>query len=346
MVNGMKTSDIRKWKMGIKARRGCLFALVFLFAVMGISVYAKYYTQSSKYGVAIASGVYFTANHATSVQANNNQYFESVVSLGYIGGDYNFDFEVRNYENNLLFNESAVVIPYSVSFWLEDTPTDANYYVSYDGEEQRKLTAGKENAVTYSLHSIAGGAALANKYNITIDALTDADHIPVPIYVEVITEPGAVIDRVLRGKMVLNSTVRNASYIESQEFIVPDEYANDAEKFLQIQKMSEFTYEIRTVGAISDDESMTEKLKLMWDPEILEIDQYDASYLKWKEETGNTAPLRTAEGMNYIILDVMPYSASVVYFFRGENFEEVTNMATLNAAVLAEKYQDSTGNGE
>ncbi len=309
-----------------------------LLVATGIYTYAKYYAQSVKSGIAIASGVYFTSNYAVEALPESHDFFESIITVGYAGGDYSYDFEVRNYENNLLFNESAIVIPYSVSFWILEQPDSAKYYVSYDGGMQRELVAGVENKVDYLYHSIGGGSAKVNKYNITIDAVDGTVHVPVPIYVEVTTEPGAVLDRTLRGKMVLNSSVRNDTYIESQEFVVANDTVVDTEKFAQIKELSEFTYEIRTVGAVSDEESMTEKLKLTWDPDILEIDQYDDSYTKWKEETGRTVPLETAEGLYYITIDVMPYSASVVYFFRGENFDSVTSMATLNDAIEAEKY--------
>lgn len=329
----------RRRKTEQKARRVIVFLSLFLaLAIGGSYVYAKYYAQSYQKGVAIASGIYFTANYAIEDDTEED-FFESVVSTIYQGADFSFDFEVRNYENNLLFNESTVEIPYSVSFWLEEAPTGATYTVTYGGEA-RTITAGKPAAPTFSMHSIAGGKAIANKYTIFVD-VEEQTHTPIPVYVEVKTESGSIINSELRGRMVFSSEQRSESYIESQKFVVSDENASEEAKYAEIMKMSGFTYEIRTVGTIAAGDA-TEELKLSWDPAILEINMFDDAYLTWKNKTGNSAPLvDAATGWYYISIDAMPYASQAVSFFRGRSFNEenVYSMETLHSFIEAEKYQ-------
>jgi len=336
------SSDIdRKRKRRQTERRVLMAAILiplFLSIIIGGGfVYAKYYSQSYQNGIAIASGIYFTANYA--VEDTEEVFFESVVSTIRQGDDFSFEFEVRNFENNLLFNESTVEIPYSLSFWLEKSPQGAVYSVTY-GEETKILAENKPLNVTFSGHSITGGKAIANKYAISVDVEEGQKHTPIPVYVEVKTEAGAVISSVLRGRMVYSSSQHKESYIESQRFVVSDEAASDEMQFAEIQKMSGLTYEIRTVGEVSTDE-MTDQIKLSWDPAILEIDLFDPSYQAWKAENGSLTT--DAKGWYHITMEALPYASQTISFFKGSNFNTVDSMETLHRYIKAEKYQETVG---
>ena len=347
----------RLWKRLRRALRGIggiklnNRAKIAIFAVLlallfggGNYVYARYFSESAKWGVAIASGVYFTANYAVEVEdaEEDEVFFESVVNYAYSGQGYAFTFEVRNYENNLLFNESGVVLPYTVTLWLGEPSEDASYYVEYQDGEKQQLSTDK---LVIDGQSIAGGSAFANKYTISINT-SDTSKKPLPIYVEVETGEGALVQKTLRGKMVFQKTTDAQSYIESQEFVVPEDISDDAEKFKRIQQMSMLTYEIRTVSDVVSDE-VTEKLKLSWDSTVLDIDLFDEVFLAWQknEDKANgdadapTGPYSAGDGWYYITIDVMPYSAQTINFFRGSNFSSIADMDALHRAIKAEKYQ-------
>lgn len=339
--------EVRKGSRKITEKRvrlvGLLVLLLFLGMFGGGYVYAKYYSQSVKNGIAIASGVYFTANYA--VASTSEDFFESIVKTGYQGTDTDFIFEVRNYENNMLFNESSVEIPYSLYFWLGEEPVDATYSVEYDGEV-KIMHVGETNKVGFSMHTIAGGRAAANKYTIKVD-VAENKHTAVPIYVVVETEPGAVISSVLRGKMIFSTASLSESYIESQMFVVSMNVSTDEEKFKEIQKLAELTYEIKTVGEVTAGDDATEQLKLSWDPAVLEINRFDDAFKEWKNTTGNSAPLEDANGWHYITVRVMPYSAETIGFFRRDQFNaKVTDMDTLHACILAKKYLEGNEEAE
>lgn len=376
-------AELERKQKGCKTKNRVWFATI--LALLGIVaggsyVYAKYFSESARWGIAIASGVYFTANYAADVTntnadvedngdvgtdtdtgINNKDYFESVVNSSYAGSNYEFVFEVRNYENNLLFNESGVVIPYTVTFWLGEAPTNATYTVKWQQNEQEcknEITA--ENKITISNQSIGGGSAYANEYKIGITVEnTEVKHASVPIYVEVKTEDGAMINKTLGGKMILTNVELPKSYIESQGFVTPEEYTDDAEKFARLQKMAIFTYEVRTVGEVETDD-VTEKLRLVWDPNLLEIDLFDEIYLEWQktEAASNNGTIPsgpyqyTIDGKTYyyITFEVMPYSSQTINFLRGEQFATIEAIAeddsgsaamkALEAAVWAEKYTE------
>lgn len=325
-------SEERKRRRAITEKRVRLAALLIFLLFFGMFgggyVYAKYYSQSMQKGIAIASGIYFTSNYA--VASGENEFFESIVKNGYNGQDTDFEFEVRNYENNMLFNESSVVIPYSLYFWLGEDPVDATYTVSCESETLT-LGVGSNNKVGFEEQEITGGRAAANKYTIAVDVEEGAEHTSVPVFVEVMTDEGAVISKELRGKMIFSTVGLAESYIQAQGFTVTD--------FNEIAGLSELTYEIKTVGTVVGDDN-TEELRLSWDPTVLEINMFGEAFQAWKKTSGQTEPLQDAEnsGWVYITVKVMPYSAETIGFFRGSDFDtKVTSLEELNQYVEAEK---------
>lgn len=336
-LNVQKERKKRRRRMEFKAR---LITVCFLAVLISVcaTVYAKYFAQSARQGIAIATGIYFSSNYAVATDENGG-FFECVVNSDYIGNSYSFDLEIRNFENSLLFNESTVEIPYSVSLWLGETPEGAKYTVKDTKGVEYEIGVGEEKKVIIDKQSISGGSAKKNCYTISI-AVSGSSHRAVPIYVEAVTEEGSVINKILRGKMVLNNEARPESFIESQQFVVTDETASDAEKYNQLQKASELMYEIKTVGEVLVTDEVTEELKLSWDPNVLEIDLFTKCYVEWQEQTKNDKPLTDDQNWSYITIKVMPYSAETIGFFRGEKYSEsVTNMETLCKYIKAEKAQ-------
>lgn len=338
-----------KRRKGRKTEQGYRIAMLLfpllLFLAGGGYVYAKYYSQSARAGIAIASGIYFTANYAVSVE-EDGEFYESVVKSDYQGNEYSFNFEVRNYENNLLFNESGVDIPYSLSFWLGETPSGATYTVVSNGATY-ELKEGEEEKIEITGQSVAGGSAMANSYVISIKPSdSTATHEAVPIFVEVKTGESSIVSKTLRGKMVLNNVERPVSFIESQGFILPDKTTDvTTVTFEQIEELSELTYEIRTVGEVLASDEPTEELKLSWDATVFELDLFDSVYLEWlKNNPDETGPKDdSTAGWKYITIKVMPYSAETIGFFRGTEYRnKVTDIASLHEFIEAEKYQTNS----
>ena len=323
-----------------------LLPISMLIVTIGLFVYAKYYSHDHKSSVAVAGSIYFTSNYAIKSESEN-EFFESIVAYGYQGTDYIFEFEVRNYENVMLFNDSSVVIPYSVRFWLGETTDKATYTVKYN-DSKMTITADKENTAVFTDQIISGGKASANSYTISVDvAVEDGEFEPIPIYVEVVTDQGAILSRTLRGKMVFDTTVVAKTYIEAAEFIVYEDVESDEEQFEEIEKMSELIYEIRTVGNVVSNASVTDELKVSWNPDVLELDLYNDAYLEWLDSTGETGPLEDTNGWKYITIEVMSYSSNIIYFLRGDKYYDCVNsLDDLNQYISVENYEETSYIGE
>lgn len=317
-----------------------LFVIV-LGLTSGTYVYAKYYSLSAKEGIAIATGVYFTSNYAHDA---DGEFVESLVNIGYKGGDASFTLEVYNYENNLLFNTDNVNIPYTIELWLESAPTDgAEYSVSVgEGVNDTKQVLGADagSPIRIEDQSIAGGSARENSYSISLSA--PQDHTAIPIYVRIQTLEGSLINRTLTGKMLLSGSAKTESKIESKGFVIPKEPAELSE-FERLNTLSAFTYEVLTVGSVASS-GATEELKISWNPSVLSIDLFDEAYLKWLEEAKKEDPnvsgpaYDTETGRNYIIIDIMPYSAENIGFFRGPQYNELaTDLEALKNYIDADK---------
>ena len=206
---------------------------------------------------------------------------------------------------------------------------------------QRTLGVGEENKIVISGRSLVGGSALADCYQIAIN--TTQPHEAVPIYAVVQTANGAIIQKTLRGKMVLRNSTAPVNFIESCGFIVPNETAgmSEEEKIKAVRKQSALTYEIRTVGEILASEEVTEEIMLSWDGSVLDIERFDSNFLIWCKENNKDAPLPVTgkPGWRYFTMKVMPYSSeSFLFFDIGLNYSEIANMDKLNSYVLVEKY--------
>ncbi len=340
-----KNEDRKKARQRVERKVWTIAVLIFVVTIClgyGGVMYAKYYSQGYEKGVAVASAIYFSANHAFESDESDigteKEYVPSLVLPMISGTEYNFDFEVRNFENNLLFNDSGVKIPYKISFWLGETPIAATYTVSLGSESKTFNT----DEVTFENQSIEGGAARVNPYKITVK-VSESDtqkHERIPVFVKVETLDGSPVQKVLKGQMVFSSVSLADNFIDYQQFVLNKTVADDAEWFTELQKLSALTYEIRTVGAVTGN-GATEKIKLIWNPNVLEIDLFDETYKKWMSATGKTVPdIETdteTNGWYSITIDAMPYSSETVTFFRGKDFDtNVADKTTLHSFIKAE----------
>ncbi len=350
------TAKSRRFQLSLwHNKKFALFIAIFVIA-LGLScstyVYAKYYSVSAREGIAVATGVYFSANYAASVP-EDGEFMEYMAVTGYTGTDTSFVFEVRNYENNLLFNTANVDIPYEVSFWLGANVTDGSVYTVTSQLDGTSQIIKREERVYFSDQMVVGGSARADKYVIDINT-AGVKHEAVPVYVEVRTRDGALINRILRGKMLISSEGMEEITIESQEFVVEgaSDQMTDEEKAAILQELSAFYYEISIVGDVTSTGGATERLKLAWNPNVFEVDLFDKAYLAWQSETGQSEPLIDTEGTvdtnptygwKYITIDALPYSAESIGFFRGTKFESLVmdeNLETGEKEINLEKLEN------
>lgn len=296
----MSGQNRRKNRRVRKAVRAAMF-LIPLCALLscGWYVYAKYLAQSVQKGVALASSIYFTSNHAAPSGSSLDDMTDALVSVAESGdGDgrnYDFNVEIRNYENILLYNSSNAKIPYTVSFQLAATPAAGDSYkvtasVKKEADGRIETVTGETQTlsandwVTFE-NELPGGEALSDDYQIQV---TSSAGNPVPIYVRANTKDGALLTERLKGKIMLQARADSGDFLKTYGFSVPSD-GTDAEKFAALQKQSEFSYKITTGGISADAGSDADVVTLYWDSAVYDIDRFSNAYLAW-EESENTGP--------------------------------------------------------
>ncbi len=335
------------------------------FLSTGYLIWAKYYSQSSKQGMAIASGIYFTANFAGEVATEDAEPPESVVLNNYSGTSTTYTFEVRNYENNLLFNGDGMEIDYDIYFWMEENPAEEGVSYSVTNEttnEDAKPLAGTSSSapISFTGNQIGGGSAIKQNYRINIVVENEAiSHKPLPVYVMVKTKDNAIIHKILKGKMTMTTSSAGAeSFVQTSGFQYPigmsQQNKFDTEIKPALQKSAGLTYEIQTVGRVLNSEQATRTIRVRWLPDEFDIDLYDSNYLKWKSDNSKTAPDTMVIGevtWNYFTVSVMPYSSEEIIFYPRKDLDwnTITTMNTtdkgmenLNSHIQAEDITVTT----
>ncbi|MGN0366050.1 MAG: hypothetical protein ACI4E5_08970 [Suilimivivens sp.] len=322
---------------------------VLLLLAGGSFALAKYMAQSAKPGIAIATGVYFTGNYAGEASSGDDMAdaLESIVSVEYRSAQkeyQTFDFEVRNHENILLFNDSNINIPYTISFFLAAEPKAGDSYtLGYKDDAGNNQTVQLTTTSTTPIsNTLKGGAALKDTYSITVKS---ADSSTVPIYVRVTATD--VVQKTLKGKMILTPLMESGEFIKSQGFVKAD--GNAITEFTTVSGQSEFSYKITTGGTKSA--TGTETLKICWEPTVFDIDRYSAAFqswrtdAQWKPEALTSSELSEdwANGWStgsYITIKASSYSSATIGFFRGTDFEtKVTNLDLMNKYIHVIKVQ-------
>lgn len=322
----------------------------------GWYVYAKYMAQSVQKGVALASSIYFTSNHAAPSDSSDDMSGALVSVAESSDGDgknYNFHVEIRNYENILLYNSSNAKIPYTVSFQLAATPAAGDSYkvtasVKKEADGRIETVTGETQTlsandwVTFE-NELPGGEALSDDYQIQV---TSSAGNPVPIYVRANTKDGALLTEHLKGKIMLQARADSGDFLKTYGFSVPSD-GTDEEKFAALQKQSEFSYKITTGGISADAGSDADVVTLYWDSAVYDIDRFSNAYLAW-EEGGHDAPEKVniselpavspgepewwqgwSDPVDCITIKMSAYASVNIGFFRGVEYGiKVTDIAS------------------
>ena len=353
---------------------GILLAFAGMLLFAGGYAYAKYLKESARKGIALASSVWFTSNHAFSVTENADTDDMSGVmksqeaSTDADGKNYDFTVEIRNYKNILVFNKSSEAIPYTISFRLSGTPASGDSYqvkpVFTDRAADGTITetSGTSMEITESwtefthAEGIPGGEALEDKYRISISR-TGGN--PVSVYVMARTADDAVITETLKGEIELVRGGGSGEFLQSAGFLTGTDSVEDSEQVISMKEQSAFTYRIVTGGA----EENVDELTLYWDPQVYVIDRFSNAYITWSEDHTDEAPdsewgaVHDAPGstqksnipiaageeewhadwsaeVHYITIPANSYASVSIGFFRGSGYVE----ADMDSMDMFHKY--------
>ncbi len=372
-----KGKDTQKNRAGIyaeKNRRTILLLGVLCVALVCIfsgTVFAKYYASKFRQGVSVASGFYFNSNRLikstgditdiTSIDTEGMAV--NVNTERWTGGNLYFDIPIRNYDNNLLFNDENINVEYEIVFCLLDEPKGADYYVQNTQGQEMLLQKGVP--VSCSDGRLPGGSLAEQIYRIRI-AMTDAEQYS---YARVLVMAYPVAPDYLYKEQnqefrllgvfegVLSQTEMR---VESAHFVVQEEKDYNASTWKEmVEDLSGLVYNIKTIGDVITDENGTveQSVIVKWQSDYLELGQYDDYYKEALDKQANKTDTQAdviwqeqdGQGRNwtYMKIEVLPYTNANLTFYKESKFVDDFAVGTLTKDVfekLVEVYKEGSGN--
>lgn len=261
--------------------------LVCFIAILasGINTFAKYYSQQRQKGVAMASNFYFSSDilaKGVKVDANGpvSGFAEYPMSGKWNKGgtSSSYTFNIRNFENNLLYNDSNLDVKYNIYFMLEKEETNGAICTISDGQYSTTVSTTAnymkdgENIKEYSLN---GGEAQSQTFTVSYSHPEGSDY-PVGLYIWVVSTSPDYINKenyTLGAKIKLSESV--ASFTLSGKFdlgLSSENELTDEDKTL-IAQQSGFVYRITTSGAHDNDEV---PLIIKWNTKLLGLDKFSS----------------------------------------------------------------------
>lgn len=308
-------------------------------------ILAKYYAAKYNKGIAVASNLYFNSDKLakssgiTDVDAIVQD--ESVInkinvytnSGSWSSGDLLLNFDIRNYDNNILYNEKDLNIEYKVFFVLLDEPEGAEYSViSPDGTS---YALNSENRMAEMKGTVTGGSLDAQTYGIQIRMTSQETYNAARVFVlayptspdYVYRESGENQEYRLLGIFSGHPTDMKIT-IENAKFKVQDEenYGLTTWKS-KVEDLSGYIYNIKTAGDVVMDSETAAKQQAVvtWDNRYLTINKYDENYQYALEHdaAGNGENYISQDG-NYTSMTIMvlPYTSIDITFYKTENFKQ------------------------
>lgn len=324
--------------------------MICLFAGIGViyktqDILGKYYAAKYNKGIAVASNLYFNSDKLTkssgitdvdaivqdeSVMNKINVYTNSG---SWSSGDLLLNFDIRNYDNNILYNEKDLNIEYKVFFVLLDEPEGADYAVIAPDGTSYPLNS--DNRRVEIEESVTGGSLDAQTYGIQIRMTSPATYNAARVFVlaypvspgYVYREPGENQEYRLLGIFSGHPTDMNIT-LENAGFQVQEDEDYDLSTWKsKVEDLSGYIYNMKTAGDVvmDSDTAVKQQAVITWDNRYLTINQYDENYQYALEQD------RTGDGENYISQEgnytsmkimVLPYTSINITFYKTENFNQ------------------------
>lgn len=303
---------VKKIRNFIKVNKpvGIVVTVLACLAVVGVSftVYSKYYKTGFNKGMATASGFYFNSNLMASVDGLNvlseedvhnipDDVLESVIISSNPTawqGEKPLDFtvEVRNYDNQLLYNDKDLDVEYEILFMLMDKPVRADYLVQPDGSAEDPIKMQYEdedgNRAVYRFRgTLPGGQTNEDIYKVIVDPKAgDGDYEPIsvlmvayPIGPEYLRGTKSIAGKLQAIYQEKEFSIEKANFTicEREEYLSTESLKEWAEEV--IFKESGFVYQIYTSGNFSGNGLAARKrIQLIWREDMYKINHYDSYY--------------------------------------------------------------------
>lgn len=349
----------RKSKNYIKVNKRFRIVIAMLacliFAGASLTVYSKYYKTGYNKGMAIASGFYFSSNYMASLDEIKGltmeeiaeNYLDSIIisanRTAWQGEDaYSFQVEIRNYDNQLLYNDRDLNVEYQVNFMLLEEPQGATYTVkSADGKTQTLVWQNGKGSVASFTGKLAGGVLKADIYELIVGKTADGSaYVPSNVLmVAYPTGPDYLINtKYIAGIVKANYEEREFKIESGTGFTVSKTTDYETDWKAAIEKESGFVYQLITSGKFTGSEvaATRKKIRLKWNSDMFKINENDDYYLSVKGT--DQCYSENDNGINWQVMEieVLPYASLKFVFFRNNGFE--TKVAAMSDS---SEFEDS-----
>lgn len=367
-----KNKCIHKY-VRLKGIMGVVLLSVTVAGAAGI-IYGKYYASRNNKGIVMASNLYFNSDKlkkstgVTNIDdiINNEEVLNSINVFTNTGSwsttTLPLSFEIRNYDNNILYNDNKLDIEYKLECILLDDPVGAKYSIkSQDGSVYNLDKKGSKVEITSTLK---GGTLKSDTFAAQITMTSKEDYKAARVLVMAYPVNPDYVHKekdenqeyrllgIFKGHITeLEMSIENAGFIVQE-----NENYNDSTWKNLVKDLSGYVYNIKTTGDVVTDAETSSKqeIKVTWDTEYITIDEYDDSYLAAKEyeEEAKQAAVEEAEakgepvgniiydkyiidngdGTMSMIVKVLPYNSVDVTFYKTDKFKDALNSQPADSA--------------
>lgn len=291
-------------------KRGQMLAVALagaaVLAGVAYGVYAKYYANTSNKGVTTASNCYFSSNLLKDMTEQETDYTNVYNTDPWNGiGSYITELHVRNFQSQILYNDSNLDLTYNITFELTGSPDGGIYTVTY-GEETKSLEYGK----TYTIKDITlrGGNAVKSVFNVSFTPPEEHDLNYTSNGVKVTAEttaPDYAVGRKLGG--ILYASVFTAEYKLENGF----DFAST-----ELDSMGGLPYTITYTPGL---DNKVHELEIVWDSSLLELDEFIV------DKYGKNNLVEDADGKHTTLkVKIEPFASLHLIFYRKDGFKSDT----------------------
>ncbi|MDE7333678.1 MAG: hypothetical protein K2O16_15945 [Lachnospiraceae bacterium] len=328
--------------MNKKSRIAGAVLVCLVLAGLTVTVYSKYYKTGYNKGMAIASGFYFSSNYMAALEDSKGidmdsvmeeivqNYLDSIVSSAnrtpWMGTNVcDFHMEIRNFDNQLLFNDKDLNVEYRVEFMLLDEPRGASYSIKFqDVAKQLEWKNGKGTVASFT-GELPGGLLSADQYNLGVAMQDVAGYVPARVLMAAypIGPDYLVNTKCIAGIVKANYEEKEFKIEAGSGFTVTKttEYEDNWEK--AVRDESGFVYQLITTGSYTGtgNTSTRKKIRLKWRSDMYKINKNDEHYINLQKEPDFNDKYKTEvddKGIEWQIMEieVMPYASIKFVFFR------------------------------
>lgn len=295
----------------------CFIAII----ASGVNTFAKYYSQQRQKGVAMASNFYFSSDIlAKGVKVDENGPVSGFAEYP-MSGKWNkggtsssYTFNIRNFENNLLYNDDNLNVKYNVYFKLEKEEQDGIECTISDGQYTTTVsttTGYMKNGDNIKEYSLDGGSAKNQTFTVSYKHNAGSEY-PVGLYIWVVPTAPDYISResyTLGAKVKLSESV--SAFSLTGEFDLGLSSSDDfteADKEL-ITEQSGFVYKISTSGSHENDQV---PLVITWNTKYLGLDKFSSI---GEYQVGD-------DGIATAQVNINTFSSMDLIFYKTAEFEE------------------------